>query len=287
MLLNIPQDVPLWPNAFNKYGQIAGDLYQPSEDHHAFVWDANIGLVDLGAPGGTTSGAMAINDLGQTVGCVLGPNNLAYPFLWDRNNGMLNLTADNTVPKYKAAMDINNDGTVLGVTFRWTKDDGLVLLENPTGCNSFARSINNTGKVAGVFWKKTAQPRRRLIVWDDPNSWRDLGAPKKKARHVLSNITINDNDQIVGLAIQHGILSNRCFHFFFSEETGFVDIGEIYTSPGRFKLPILPWQSRSSSMPVESCVLDINNKGQILNHTKSKEGKYHTLLMTPKKASKE
>jgi len=34
-------------------------------------------------------------------------------------------------------------------------------------------------------------------------------------------------------------------------------------------------------------VLAINDKGQVLNHTKTKDGKYRTLLMTPKKTSNE
>ena len=287
-VLNIPQEAgTCWPNAFNNYGQIAGDLYTPSGDPHAFVWDANNGLIDLGTPGGTSSGANAINDLGHVVGCVLGSNNLSYPFLWDRNTGMLDLSAGNTIPKYRTAGDINNAGTVLGITFIWTRDKGMVLLDTPTGGQSFARSINNAGKIAGVFRKKSAQPKQHLIIWEDPNNWRDLGTPKNNARHTLSNPTINDVGQIVGLAIQYGILSNRCFHFFYSDETGFIDLGEIYTSDGRLKLPKMPWQSRSRPMPVESCVLDINNKGQIINHTKTKQGKYRTVLMTPKKAYKE
>ena len=55
---------------------------------HAFRWDSNSGMVDLGTLGGNVSVATAVNAKGEIVGYSSGQDNKLRPFLWDSTNGM-------------------------------------------------------------------------------------------------------------------------------------------------------------------------------------------------------
>ena len=291
-VLNVPKEAAnRLVDAFNNSGQIAGSFQTANGQSHAYIWDANNGLVDLGTLGGKTSRVLAMNDSGQVIGSSRDPSGWPYSFFWDTDTGMLNLSGGTNDPEpYFWACGLNNAGTVVGYTPRrrgfsaaaWDRDKRLVRLFTPRGYPSKAYSISSSGLIAGAF--TTSRKQSHLIVWDDPNNFRDLG-PIGRNTDLVPRV-INDAGQIIGVAIQQGIWHHRRFSFFFSDETGFVDLGDFPRydpTPFRRQLPWL-FHSTSTSAP---CVPQMNNSGQILNCARTKDGQYHAILMTPKKDPKE
>jgi len=290
--LNVPKEVAnRLVRAFNNSGQIVGSFEPANGQSHAYIWDANNGLVDLGTLGGKTSRVLAMNDSGQAIGSSRDPSGWPYSFFWDTNTGMLNLSGGTNDPKpYFWACEISNAGTVVGCTpgrrgltaAAWDRDKGLVRLSIPRGYPGKACSISSSGLIAGAF--TTSRKQSHLIVWDDPDNFRDLGPIGRNTD--LDPRVINDAGQIIGVAIQKGIWHHRRFSFFFSDETGFIDLGDFPRydpTPSRWEPR---WLFRSTSTQLR-CVPQMNNTGQILYSGRTKGGQYHALLMTPKKGSKE
>jgi len=97
----------------NSTGQVVGcSQYIPGlHDYHAFLWDTNAGMIDLG-PGS----AYAINDAGQVIGF---ESSLAPTFYWDSENGIItlpDLLLDNSGwQSLSFANDINNRGQIVGL----------------------------------------------------------------------------------------------------------------------------------------------------------------------------
>lgn len=291
-VLNIPKEASCFAETFNNSGQIAGTFQTANRQSHAFIWDANNGLVDLGTLGGRTSQTSAMNDSGQVIGFSRDPNGQLHSFFWDTDTGILDLSASTNDPnRFLRALGINNVGTVVGYTrnrrgftaVAWDSDKGLVRLAMPPGSNSMACRISHNGKIAG--WRTAKHNYRNLIIWDDPNNYRDLGRIRKDAFPFIWSI--NDAGQIIGVVYRRTMFSHRRSAFFFSDETGFIDIGDLPRYNTTRSRRRLPWflHSTSTALP---CEPQMNNSGQILLYcAKTKDGQYHALLMTPKKDSKE
>jgi probable HAF family extracellular repeat protein len=96
---------------------------------HAFIWDEEEGMRDLGTLGSFTqcfgsdgeqicitsnfSDAVAINDFGQVVGNTSSSEaQSTRPFIWDKKSGMRDLG----VPDFSDPVDINNRGQIAGNT---------------------------------------------------------------------------------------------------------------------------------------------------------------------------
>jgi uncharacterized membrane protein len=283
-ILNLPQEIKGIPVTFNNSDQISGNYDAPNDECHAFIWDANNGFVDLGTFGGKISTVTSMNNYGQVIGSSTDPNERSQPFFWKPSADMIYLHRTNDNPRtIRIASDLNNSGRVVGTSgnhaFLWDENNGLVWLPTPQDLRSEAYRINNSGKVAGIRWNGHKQGH--LIIWDDPNNFRIAA---KFPKNTWPSVTgINDKGEMVGCVIRSNFLSIRWSAFFFSDETGYINLGEIGTLNNRFKLP---WQSHSASMPY-NWALDINNKSQIVKLAKIKKGQYRAVLMTPKKTSKE
>ena len=288
-VLNVPTNHLV--DAFNNSGQIAGGFQPANGVVHAFIWDANNGLVDLGTLGGRTSQVSAMNDLGQVIGLSRDPKGQWHSFFWDTDTGMLNLSASTNDPNRSfRALGINNAATVVGYTVdgrgftasAWHSDKGLIRLAIPPGSKSMASRISHNGKIAG--WSVAKDNYCHLIIWDDPNNYRDLGRISKDGFPFISSI--NDAGQIIGVVGRRTMFDRRSIVFFFSDERGFVDIGDLPRydpTPSRWRLP---WLLGSTSTPLP-CEPEMNNRGQILYYDETKDAQYHALLMTPKKDSEE
>jgi probable HAF family extracellular repeat protein len=280
-------------DAFNNSGQIAGTFEPANGRDHAYIWDANNGLVDLGTLGGRHSAIRAMNDSGQAIGSSRDPSGRWQTFFWDADAGMLALSGGTNDPNRSLhPLGLNNAGTVVGCTGSrggraaaiWDRDKGVVRLPIPPGSNSMSMAcrISDNGKIAGRMVAKDNS--WHVIIWDDPNNYRDLGRMSKESCPYISSI--NDAGQIIGLVRRRRMFSYRTCVFFFSDETGFVDLGELPRSdptPSGWESR-WPLRSTSTSPP---CEPEMNNSGQILNCAEIKDDQYHAFLMTPKKDPKE
>lgn len=117
----------------NDAGQIVGESeVNGSSEIHAFYWDNESGMIDLGALRGEGySSAQAINNLGQVVGLFPGGASM-----WTVEDGFTSIGV--------AGQDINDIGQVLGGNSIWTEEEGTT----PLAFNPYA--INNLGWVVGA-----------------------------------------------------------------------------------------------------------------------------------------
>ena len=134
---------------------------------HAFLWDRENGMSDLGTLGSHYSEAYGINDREQVVGVSSvrdGEEGELRAFLWEKTNGMQNLGTFDNQKSY--ALDINNVGQVVGfvedepleeVAFLWDKTYGLQDLNNLIDPHlgwklAYAYDINENGWIVGTGW---------------------------------------------------------------------------------------------------------------------------------------
>lgn len=143
----------------NDRGQVVGhsnvEKYQ-----HAFVWDPDTGMQDLGVPAGyVESAAYGINDRGEIAGYAQLNNNTAAAFFW-------------------------------------TPTAGFTVIPDLAGGRDLARgrSINNSGQISG-----SAEPTagRRAFLWDALNGMRDLGTLASNYEASLS-YDLNNAGQVIG-----------------------------------------------------------------------------------------
>jgi len=194
----------------NNTGQVIGD-----SGRHAFVWDSNSGLINIGTLGGFKSGAAAINNVGQIAGYAQIADGNKHAFLWDKKNGMIDLGVLSGNESYACA--VNNSGQVVGsadinetvtivplknapdykVTgffnhaFIWDSNNGMIDIETRGDRMSVARAINNAGQVVGWFTDASGEIMHAFF-WDSTNGMKDLGM----LGDMIEYIGINDNGQV-------------------------------------------------------------------------------------------
>jgi probable HAF family extracellular repeat protein len=159
--------------AINQRGQVTGGARTPSNDLHAFLWEEEGGMTDLGTlPGDTFSIGTGINNHGQVVGLSspLGP-------------------ADHfgECPPVGAA-----SGPQRAVL--WGSDGTITDLGTLGGSVGIAKSINTRGVVVGS--STTTKGEQHAFLWRD-GTMTDLGTlgGTLSAAH-----EINRRDRVVGVA---------------------------------------------------------------------------------------
>lgn len=214
-------------HGINALGQAVGGSGHPhGEDTHAFFWQKQGGMRDLGIlAGGDFSSAFGIND----SGLVVGTSNTAtkmHAFAWTAASGMKDL---GTLPGTDAsqAYGVNNQGQITGssgthaVIFNGGSIQDLGTLGGDT---SEAHAINNLGQVAGMA--DTADGHTHAFVWSK-GTMQDLGTlagdTDSRADHV------NDAGMVVGASSGSGGVRA----FFWSPAAGMQTIpslsGGVYT----------------------------------------------------------
>jgi probable HAF family extracellular repeat protein len=171
------------PFGMNNRGQVVGDSFLAGDQNiHAFLWDKEEGLKDLGTlPGGSFSGANGINDAGEIVGGSLSSNG-HHAVLW-KNRAMIDLGTLAGDCK-SDALSINSQGQIVGNSSPDCVQDGnAVLFEDsgaPINLNTlvppgsgltvvFAFDINDRGEIAAHALTPVGDLRAVLLIPCDEN----------------------------------------------------------------------------------------------------------------------
>ncbi len=173
-----------YASLINSSGQVAGGSCSPDRSIcRAFFWSAGTGIVDLGTLGGVNSTAWGLNNLGQVVGTADLPNGSHHAFVWTSAMGMQDLGTLDTDPD-SVAFAINNSGQVAGYSsgvtwraFRWTTGGGMLSLGDLGGNFSWARWIDDNGRVAGSSALPGGTNITHTFLWTASSGIQDLGAP--------------------------------------------------------------------------------------------------------------
>lgn len=144
----------------------------------AFVWTREGGIVQLDTLGKARSMAIGITSDGHVLGCVadgaIGEKCEGSVVLWDNDGHAVSLGQFNDT----VLTDINDSLQISG--YRWVNghysairvgangaiiDLGAALGGDPTYSNSFGRSINSSGQVAGWAGKLTSDGSPHAVLW--------------------------------------------------------------------------------------------------------------------------
>lgn len=171
------------PSWMNNRGQVVGFSTEATDQNsHAFLWDKETGLKDLGfLPGGTFGNATWINDAGEIVGGSDSSNGF-HAYLW--KNGVMtdlgNLAGDCS----SQATSINSQGQIVGNgSLDCTNEAHALLFEEggaPIDLNTLVPpgsgvtflnpfNINDRGEIAGFGVLANGDARAILLIPCDEN----------------------------------------------------------------------------------------------------------------------
>jgi probable HAF family extracellular repeat protein len=181
----------------NEHGQIAGSSQDASRRQWAAVWrlsGSTWTIENLGtATGACCAHAQGINNgiAGNPAGvAVVGGSTVSsgasHAAVWTRSPGGWAVQTLGTLPGdvFSSAHDINDDGTIVGVSgrdggvnsgFRWTAEAGMSQLPGLGGNTTYALAVNNSGDVAGLSTDPAGT--RHAVRWRASDGWsvEDLG----------------------------------------------------------------------------------------------------------------
>ena len=206
-------------HGINNSGQVIGDSWITNHTTtHAFITGPNgIGMTDLGTMGGTWSSARSINDSGQVAGVSVITDNTAYHAFITNPNGV-GMTDLGTLGGINSeALGINNSGQVVGMSETINGDphafitgpDGIGMIDlGAMGADiSYALDINNLGQAVGIARFDCSYCRENSFIYSDGvmvNLSKLDEVINSEWTHLIAR-DINDNGQIVGYGVLHGI----------------------------------------------------------------------------------
>ncbi len=269
-----PYSMGLYSALYNFYNP-----YPYSYQMRAFLWEDEVGMLDLGTLGtGTDAYAIAINERGQVIGisytnstpnqvmtpCSVAPIPTQDPFLWEKGTmtdlGTLGGTCG--FPFW-----INNKGQVVGTSdlagdqfshaFLWTKAKGMEDLGTLGGNFGQAQMINDSGEIVGGTTLQ-GDLQEDAFLWD--GRMHDLGA----LNGCSYAFAINAHRQVVGNWGSNGCQQGA---FLWGDGGPMVDLNSLVSS-------------NRSGLTVAGAV-NINDRGEIAGSGVDVNGASYAILLIP------
>ncbi len=184
----------------NADGSVIVGRSDSADGSRAFRWTEETGMVLLtDEAANNQSDARAVSADGTVVVGVIGGvlSGGQYAFLWTDNDGVIRVGTDDSV-----AFGLSNDGaTVVGraeySAFRWTEEDGMVLLEQePDPFVSMARDTSGNGTIV-VGSSGSLNSTNKTTAWDGLSGEIELFVGSASTRSVVNDIS-PDGAIIVG-----------------------------------------------------------------------------------------
>ena len=213
----------------NNLGQVAGIAALANSDARAFVWQASLGMQDLGTLGGSDSRAYALNDAGQVVGSSSLGNGQTTAMIWRAGTGMNDLSA--LAPSsfhLQEAYAINSHAQVVGTGLDLSRNNlsqGFLLTLHP----DWNGGNGNWDDATGTHWNWGGTGTAAALVGvmhdvviNPGNSATVYGSANGQAR----NLTVGGTDTaIVTLQLNQGTTSVL--------QSALIDSGGVLRGSGR------------------------------------------------------
>jgi uncharacterized membrane protein len=214
-----PSDV----NRLNNQGVATGAGGVADDEWHAFIWNADDGMIDLHPAEALRSGGLDVNRHGRVAGYVAGADGKRHAVVLARDVapkylGCLPASGQRQQAKVASkcrseAIALNDGGQVIGNmnsfetsrAFVWSSDQGMREIKATHGGRAFVIDINNAGQVVGRQWQD-GQPEQALY-WDATHGTHELWSlvaaddPLRNSFTSFFPTAINQRGQILG----HGI----------------------------------------------------------------------------------
>ncbi|USX16490.1 hypothetical protein NHH88_12190 [Oxalobacteraceae bacterium OTU3CAMAD1] len=244
-----------WVQGLNDAGQITGRSYLSPENHHAFVWSVDGGMIDLGAlPGYSESDGAAINNHGVVTGTSWANGPVPpHAFRWSAEGGMEDLGAFSTgIEGVSFGYAINDAGVIAGASdrpgayrhaFVWRRETGMVDIHTLGAGDSYPGVVGAGGEVAGNYVDLGGDTAFiHAFLWTAATGMQDLGTAGGSESVVTA---MNDYGRIAGLI---NFPDERQHAMSWTRSTGMVDLGTLGGT--------------------QSIAFDVNNKGQVVGRSR-------------------
>jgi probable HAF family extracellular repeat protein len=200
----------------NSDGRIVGYSNNSEGRLHAYHWDHENGMVDLGSLSTGRSYAYSINDAGRVVGWSQVEGMSGYrAFKWKEETGIAELEGNPGLPS--VAYAINNAGNICGASGTlwnvlraalWTTDDVIDLGTIADMSFSSGQDLNDIGHVVGWSYPAARCKVRsgQAVIWDRQNGMQDLNTliSPDSGWQLHKAMGVNNDGRIVGCGTFEG-----------------------------------------------------------------------------------
>jgi len=287
--------------AINNNGQVVGiSLTSANTYYHAFIWNAESGMMDLGTFGSDASKAIDINDSGQVLGQAGGA-----PFIWSEADGYTKLYPNSHAYVYS----INNLGQVAGAI-----DSKGYIWNSPTELKQYPYvqelfAVNDNGQTIGSYGTNTVNYSTCDSFFFDSNfdpydihTFCNIGTlPPKLERNFTDVVDMNNYGVVLGTShfrpfIWDSVNGMREISIFgevcypqainnLGQVVGYCKV--IINENGNYEYHAFIWDEQNGMQDLgafggnDAMAYDINDSGQIVGEYRSSSGYPHAFLLTP------
>ncbi len=202
----------------NDKGVVVGQSRTGGGVVHPFLWDRQVGMVDLGEDQQAHTRAVQVNSANQVL-CETFDSYVFRAYVWSLDDGLESVGALDSASPLTVPQAMNERGHVVGSSrgargvlkaFVWSPETGIVDIEAPGWSEALA--INEIAQVVGYS-------DNRAFVWSRDDGLRYIGP---EAALFSTATSINRFGEIVGWARYQ---EDQPRAFYWSPERGFIDLG--------------------------------------------------------------